>query len=535
MKNKEKKRLKFKKFSLHPITSILLLILLVVIVSAVLSLFKLSMEYTSIDAITGKATKSILTIKNMLSYDGVKYIIGNAAKTFISFSTLSTLLITLMGVGILEYSGLANTFLKRRILKMNPAIITFIVILFSIFSSIVNEVGYVIMIPLAALIFLLNGRNPLAGICAAYAGVAFGYGTSFFVGATEISLIPYTKAAAQLIDSTFHVSLTSNLFIMIISCVVLAIVATLVTEKYVIKKIGRYVNKTRDELGQTKEIEYIDLKYEEQKKLIEETNESRGLKSAYVVGTIVIAIFVYMIIPGLPLSGMLLDMNEYAYVNQLFGANSYFQDGFTYMVAIFFISTGVAYGIASKTIKNDKDIIKGLTSTLANVSTIIVMIFFAAQLIAIFKETNIGIMIIVGLANIVKMIPLSGLALLIVCIIIIAISTIFVPTSTTKWAIFAPMFIPLMMQQNISPQYAQFAFRASESMFKGITPLLAYFVVYVGYLNIYNRDKDKPITLRKSLAYMVPYAIVLSLTWLIILLAWYIIGLPLGPGVYPTL
>lgn len=209
--------------------------------------------------------------------------------------------------------------MKKRIIKINPKTLTFIIILMSIFSSIVNEVGYALLIPLAALLFLFNGRNPLAGIAAAFAGVAFGYSISFFVGSIDIDLIPYTQASARLIDSEFYVRMTSNLFIMIVSSFLIALIATLITEKIIVKKLGRYVAKTRDDLGQTKEIEYLDLQYEEEKKIKEEALQKKGLKSAKIVGIIVIILFVYMIIPGLPLSGMLLDLKQSAYVDQLFG------------------------------------------------------------------------------------------------------------------------------------------------------------------------------------------------------------------------
>lgn len=529
------KKRKLKKISLHPVTSYLLLIFGVILLSWILSLFNLSATYSSIDPVTNQLQKTLVSVNNMLSYDGIKSIISNAATNFISSTTLSTLLITLIGIGIAEVTGFIQTFMKRRLIKANPKFITFLIILLAVFSSIVNEVGYAVLIPLAALLFLFNGRNPLAGIAAAFAGVAFGYSISFFVGTIDINLIPYTTRAARLIDADFYVRMTSNLYIMIVACIIMAIVGTIITEKFVVKKLGRYVSKTRDELGKTKEIEYLDLQYEEQKKLKEEEQERKGLKAARITGLIVIAIFIYMIIPGLPLSGMLLDLKQTAYVDQLFGSNSYFQDGFTYMMAIFFSLTGLAYGIGSNSIKSDKDLMNRLGNKLGDIGIVIVMIFFAAQFIAIFKETNIGTVITASLANFLQKLPLSGAALIIFAIIIIAISNLFMTSSIAKWAIISTTLVPAMMQLNIAPQFTQFIFRAAESMTNGITPLLAYFVVYLGYLNIYNRDQEKPITIKKGISIMMPYFIGFAITWLFIILMWYIIGLPLGPNVFPTL
>lgn len=531
MAKKKKKR----KLKLHPVTSFIILIGIVVLLSAILSLFNLSASYDSVNIKTNELEQTIVTVKNMLSYDGVKSMISNASTNFISFTTVSTLIITLIGVAVAEETGLIQTFMKRRISKLNPKIITFILFLTAVFSSIVNEVGYAVLIPIGALLFLFNGRNPLAGIAAAFAGVAFGYSVSFFVGAIDMSLIPYTQSAANLIDETFYVRMTSNLFIMIASSIIISIVGTIITEKYIVKKIGRYVSKTKDDLDQTKEIEYLDLQYEEQKKLKEEAKEKKGLRYALIASIIVIVIFFYMIIPGLPLSGMLLDQTQDTYAYQLFGPNSYFEAGFTYMLALFLIITGIAYAVGAKSIKDDKELMQKVAKQLSSLGILLVMVFFASQFIAIFKETNIGTIIVVWLSSLLKMIPLSGILLVIVAILVIAISNLFVPSTITKWSIISPILVPAMMQMNMSPQYSQFIFRAAESMTNGVTPLLAYFIVYLGYLNIYNREEKKVYGIRDGIKLMTPYLIALSVTWIAILLLWYLIGLPLGPGVYPVL
>lgn len=530
-----KKKLRLKKFNLHPVTSMILLIALVIIVSFVLHLCKASTTYNIINLETGQIKTEIVKVTNQMNYKGVKTLISDALKNFVSFAPLGTLLITLFGLGVAEATGLIDTVLRRRILKIPPRTVTFLLLLLAIFSSIVNEVGYAVMIPLGALVFLINGRNPLAGIATAFAGVSFGYSISFFVGATDIALLPYTKVAAGLIDEGFHVSMTSNLFIMIASCVLLAIIGTIAAENFAIKRFGRYASKTRDDLGQTKEIEFLDLKYEEQKKLKEDSYERKGLRWAAITAIVVTLLFIYMVIPGLPLSGMLLDLNEEAYVNQLFGNNSYFHDGFTYIIAIFFATTGIAYGVGSKSIKNDKDLVNNLVEKLKNVGLVVVMIFFASQLITVFKATNIGIYVTALFTNLLKSLPVNGWLLILISMIFIAISNLFMPNSLSKWSIISPVLVPLMMQSNISPQFSQYIFRAAESMTNGITPLLAYFIVYLAYLNVYNRDPERPITIKKGISYMLPYMLWFIIGWIIIIMAWYIIGLPLGPGVMPTL
>ena len=268
---------------------------------------------------------------------------------------------------------------------------------------------------------------------------------------------------------------------------------------------------------------------------MEEEKEKKGLLYARITAIVMGIAIIYSIIPGLPLSGALLDMTQKTYSDQLFGSTSYFQDGFTYMLSMFFMLTGIAYGIGAKSINNDKELFNKLNEKLSSLGTLIAMIFFASQFISVFKESNIGTVIVALLTNLLKSLPLSGIALIIVSIIVIAISNIFMTTSLAKWTIISPVLIPAMMQINMSPQYGQFIFRAAESMTNGITPLLAYFVVYIGYLNIYNKDQNKSFSIQDGLKLMMPYFICYGIAWLVIIIMWYIIGLPLGPGVYPTL
>lgn len=531
--NLNKKKLKLKKFYLHPITTFIILIIATVLLSGILSAFEVQATYSKLNLSTNKLESTLVTVENLCNYDGIKYIISNAGRNFMSFNSLSALLISLIGLSVAKSTGLLDTIIKRKLIKLDNRKITFLLILLATVSSLINEIGYVILIPLAAMVYIANGRNPLTGIIAAYTGVAFSYGATIFVGSMEVTINATTQAAARLIDSGFHVSLTCNLFIIIVTTLILSIVGTILIEKVILPKLGRY--KAPVDLDKTLEFKKNDEEIEEQQKLEQETKEKKGLKNASIAGIILIIIFIYSIIPNLPMSGILLDMNESTYVGQLFGENSYFQDGFNYMISIFFMVTGIAYGIGAKTVKSGKDIINSANEQMKNVGYLIGPIFFASQFIAVFKQSNIGTIITAWGANLINDLSFSGLPLILLVIIIIAISNLFVTTPLAKWSIFAPVVIPKLMQANISPQFAQMLLRASASMTKGITPLLAYFVIYVGYLNLYNPDKTKPITIGESLKLITPYFIFISLTWLAIIVLWYIVGLPIGPNVYPTI
>jgi len=526
-----KKKMRLKKFNLHPITTYILMTFGVLILSWFLSIIGFQSTYTTVRPENLELESVFVSAKNMLNYDGIKYIISNAASNFASFAPLVSLLISLIGLSVAHASGLIDTYIKRVTLKISNRKLTFIIILIAILSSLINDVGYVILIPLSALLFMANGRSPLLGIVSAFSGVAFGYGCTFFVGTMEVNLIPLTTSASRLIDPQFHISLTSNLFIMIAFSIILAMVGTIVIENIVVKKLGKY----KPSLEETQEIQKIILPVKEEQKKIElEINEKKGLKYAYTVCIVMILMFIYMITPNFPGSGMLLDMGEDTYLRQLFGPNSYFQDGFTYMVSLLFLFTGLAYGIGAKTLKSDKDLIEKSSEYVRNIGVLMALLFFASQFIAVFKETNIGTVITSIGANLIKDLSFSGIPLILLVLLVILVSNLFLTSPVSKWQILSPVVVPLMMQSNISPQFAQFILRAGDSITKGITPLLAYFVIYLGYLNIYNKDNE-PITIRKAISYVVPCCIAFGLTWCLLLVGWYLLGLPIGPGVFPTL
>lgn len=531
---RDKKKMKLKKFYFHPITKFIGLTILTILLSGILSAFEMQATYAKLNVNTNQLESTLVTVENLCNYDGIKYVISNASRNFMSFTTLSTLLISIIGLSVAQASGLIDAFYKRVLSKLSNEKVTFILIFLATISSLINEIGYAILIPLSAMIFKANKRNPIGGIIAAFCGVAFGYGATLFVGSMEVNLISTSEQAARLIDGSYHVGLSSNLYIIIATSIVLSIVGTIVVEKMIIPKLGKYKTDEKN-LDKTEELDPIDVEEEEQRKLEDELRERKGFRNAIITSIIIILIFIYMLLPNLPGSGILLDMNETTYLNQLFGVNSYFQDGFTYLVTIFFLVTGIAYGIGAKTIKSDKDLVEASTSYLVEISSLIALLFFASQFIAVFRRTNIATVVTAWASNIINGINFTGIPLMLLVVILIALINLLATTPIAKWTILAPVVVPKLMQANITPQFAQFLLRAGDSMTKGITPVLAYFVLYVGYLNIYNQNNKKPITIGQSIKLIMPYCIVISLTWLAIILIWYVTGLPIGSGVYPTL
>lgn len=529
----EKGKLRLKKFYFHPITVFVILTFLTILLSAILSLFETQATYNIVNTNTKDLEPVLVAVENMLSFDGLKFIISDAARNFLSFAPLGTLLISLIGLTIAEASGFIETLTRRHISKMPKYLITFLVIFVSTISSLINEVGYAILIPLVALIYFMNNRNPILGIVTAFCGVSFGYGVSLFVGSMEISLINYTRSAALLIDETAHVALSSNLIFIVAASIILSLVGTIIIEKIIAPNIGKY--KKEEEFSQTEKYHAFDLEEEEQRQIEQDKYEKKGLRYALFVAIIMAFFFIYSLIPNLPFSGMLLDMKENAYVNQLFGDNAYFQDGFTFIISLFFMLSGIAYGIGSKTIKNDKILIENASKSFGNIGSIVILMFAAAEFIAVFRKTNIGIVITSWLANLLEHLQFSGIPLIVVTLILIALANLFLTSPAQKWLIFSPVVVPMFMQSNISPQFAQIIMRVGDSMTKGYTPLLASFVIYIGYLNVYNLQKNKPYTIKGALSLVTPYCLLISLAWIIIVIIWYMVGIPIGPNAIPTI
>ena len=523
---------RFKRRTFNPITSYFLLTILIIVLSGIFSLFNFQTTYNVVDSNKLEYIQVTATIENLFSFDGLKYIVSNASRTFISFAPLSMFLMAAICLAVAEASGFIDILFKKVFSKLNNNVLTFIVVLVATISSLINEVGFVILIPLAAYIYKAKKRNPMIGVCAAFAGCAFGYGTSIFVGSLETQLIPYTTSAARMIDSTFHVSLLSNLYIMIVSTFVLSIVGTIVIEKIIANKLGKY--RVKKQLSTLDDFEIIGEEEVEQKALELDYNEKHGFKIASIVSIIFIIFFIYSVIPGLPGSGLLLDMSEDTYLKQIFGENSYFQDGFTFMISLLFIISGLVYGFLSKKFRNNTDVLNSCKEPLAKIGTILLLLFVASQFIGIFKKTNIGTVLVGFFANILSTFSFSGIMYLLIAIFVMIICDFFLTGVQAKWMIFSPVVVPALMKANITPQFTQFVMRMVDSMANGISPLYAYFVIFIGYMNVYNMNEDKPITISAAIKLMLPYFVIIGITWLLLLIGWYIIGLPIGPGVYPT-
>lgn len=498
------------KLKLSPIMMFMVLTAITIVLSGVLSFFNLQTEYNTINTVTGEFDNEIVEVKSLFSLAGLKYIVTNAVSDFVNFAPLSMLIIVLIGIGILEKSGFTKTFFTIITRKAKKNTLTFLLIFISMAFSIVGDIGYVVMLPIGALLFKYGKRNPMGGIIAAFAAMSFGYGVNIFLSVTDSTLLQITLNGASMLNENYTISQFFSIGIMSVATIIMSIVMTYITEKVIMPKLPKY--ETDDE-----EVKITN-------------KELRGLIVGIGAGIIYILIVLYMIIPGLPFSGALLDDSGRYYIDKLFGPDSLFNDGFVFIITLLFCIVGFFYGLFAKTIKSNKDVSDSFGYSLDGIGNILVLIFFASLFIGVFKYTEIGSVVTAMLSNLIVNLELSGIPLILLLFFVSIISNLLMPSSTLKWAILG-VSVPIFMNASLSPEYAQVVYSAGTSVTNGLTPLLAYFVIFIAYMEKFGKEEN--VTLFGSIKLLLPYSVAVLIIWFILILGWYITGIPLGVGAMP--
>lgn len=501
------------KIVLHPVMTFCFLILITIVLSGILTIFNVSSSYNKISN-TGAYVKEYVFVENLFSLSGVKYMFSSTVSNFAEFTPLSMLIITLIGVGIMDASGFLDSFFYILTKRVSKRTVTFSLSLVCILASIGGDLSYIVLIPMAALLFKYGKRNPKAGIICAFAGLSCGIGINILMNSIDSTLMNYTLSGAQLISNDYGISTFSYVLIMLVAAVILAFINTSVTEKYIVSKVGHY------DLMDEKE-DYLTRK------------EKKGLVISLFAGIIYILVFIYNIIPNAPLGGNLLDYSQKLYIDKLFGYNSFFNQGFVFVVTLLFFILGITYGIVTKSIKNQHDVGEFLGYSLDKVGKVLVLIFFASAFIFIFKKTNIGTIIAASLVTLFNKLDFSGLPLIFLLFIISAVSTIFLPGTVNKWAIFSGTVVPKFMNSGLSPEFATAIFRAGECATYALTPIMAYFVIYLAFMELYSVNDHEGLF--GNMKYLIPYSVFAFIMWFVIILCFYFINLPLGFGAFPAL
>lgn len=485
----------------HPTTLFLILCAMIMVISHIAFKMDVSVTYEGVDIASGELKELTVGAISLLTPEGIRYMFTSAIKNFTGFAPLGTVLVALLGVGVAEGSGLISTLLKKLVLSTPKRFITVIIVFAGVVSNIASDAGYVVLIPLGAVIFKSCGRHPLAGIAAAFAGVSGGFSANLFPGPTDALLAGITTEAAKLSDATYEVGITGNWYFIVVSTFLITILGTIVTEKIVEPRLGEYKPST-----------------EEDDEVMEITAEQkRGLLFAGIAFLITVVAILLLVVPY---NGILRNPETHAILK------SPFMDSIVVIIAILFLIPGIAYGIGEKTIKNDKQVINLMGKSMSSMGSYIVLVFFASQFVAYFGYTKLGTIIAVKGANFLEATGIKGVPLLIAFIVVAAFINLFMGSASAKWAIMAPIFVPMLMGIGYSPELTQIAYRIGDSTTNIISPLMSYFALIVAFAEKYDKDSG----IGTLISTMVPYSIVFLIGWSLLLVVWFLLKLPLGVG-----
>ena len=474
----------------HPATLFLMMAVLVALLSWWASAVGLQA--------THPATGEVIAVRNLLSADGIRWIYTNVESNFVNFPPLGLVLVIMIGIGVAEGSGLFTVLVRQLVLGAPPKLITAAIITAGIFSHLASEVGYVILIPLGAMIFHALGRHPMAGFAAAFAGVSAGFGSNFLIGSVDPILAGLSTSAAQIINPEMNINPMVNYYFMVASAIMVIIVGTWITEKIVEPRLGKYTGNEK-----ALEIEQITRL------------EKKGLRWAGYGTLIFIAIMAWTIIPqnGLfrdPVTGGILQ--------------SPFFSGIIVGLLLLFFVPGMIYGIIVKTIKNDKDVVKHMTNSMKGMGGYIVLVFFAAQFIYWFNYSNLGLVVAIDGAEFLSNIGFTGIPLILTFLVLCAFLNMFMGSASAKWAIMAPVFVPMFMILGYHPGFTQAAFRIGDSVTNVITPMMSYFALIVTYAQNY----DEKNGIGTIISLMIPYTVLFLLAWAVMITIWMLLGIPVG-------
>ncbi len=500
------------KIGLHPVMMLLVLSFATIVISGILRLFNVQATFNKISSVTGDFQVTTEAVNSLFSLSGLKYIFTSTVSNFANYAVLTNLIIILLGIGIMVKSGFLKTIITLMTKKAKKTTVTFVLVLISILASLIGDLSYIILVPLGALLFLYGKRNPMIGIITTFASLTCGSALSLFLTSYDSSLINITLNNVNIINSGYNISSWAFILANVILIIALSFVITNVTENYLVKKLPKY--------------EFSEEEVEEE--LVLTRKQMRGLLFSLFAGLLYLLIFIYNIIPGLPFSGNLLDYSQSLYIDKLFSYNSFFSNGFVFVVAVFFVILGLSYGIGAKTIKNNKEFVDALGHSLNRIGKILVMIFAASAFINIFKQSNIGNVVAGALTNLMQNSNFGGLPLVLLLFIFAGVIALFQPTVLFSYNIVSGVIIKLM-NAGISPEFTQLVFRLGSSVTLGLTPVFVYFVVYLAYLENYNQS-NKPITIKEAIKYQLPYAAVTCVVYLLFIIIWYLVKFPIGVG-----
>ena len=476
----------------HPATLFALLAVLVVIVSGLAAQAGLE--------VTHPGTGEIVRPVSLVSIEGMHRMLTEMVANFTGFAPLGVVLVAMLGIGVMESSGLIAAALRLLVLSAPPRLLTFVIVLAGVLSNTASEIGYVLLVPLGGTIFLGAGRHPIAGLAAAFAGVSGGYSANLLLGTVDPLLAGLSEEAARIVDDSYRVNPAANYYFMVVSTFVVAATGTWVTERLVIPRLGPYEG---DEPPSA--VTPISAA------------ERRGLR----FGAAAALVFGAWVLWGtVPADGFLRDPHTGSLLD------SPFLSGIVAFIFLGGTAVGVAYGIGAGRFSSDTDVMTGMGKTISTLGTYLVLVFFAAQFVAYFAWTNLGLIVAVTGAELLQESGLGGVPLMLAFVVLSSIINLVMGSASAKWAVMAPVFVPMFMLLGYSPELTQTAYRIGDSATNIISPMMAYFALVVAFFERYAPKSG----IGTVVATMLPYTVAFLIVWSLLLMGWMALGLPVGPG-----
>ncbi|PLX06588.1 MAG: aminobenzoyl-glutamate transporter [Marinilabiliales bacterium] len=477
----------------HPALLFGIFAVTVLILSAIFSSMGVSVAHPG----TGEEIRVV----NLFEKEHLHEIITKMVSNFTDFAPLGIVIVAMLGIGLAERSGLINALIRKLVLAAPAKLLTFVLVFAGIMSNMASSVGYVLLVPLGAVIFIAAKRHPIVGMAAAFAGVSGGYSANLILGTIDPLLAGLSTEAAQIIYPTYVVNPTANYYFMIVSTFIIAIAGTWVTEKIVAPRFGEYKG----------EIDEDDKKIEKLTK-----DEKKGMRWALYVSLVFGGILLAGLIPA---DGILRGEEGSLLKSPVL-------KGVVEILFVWAALCGIVYGIATKKFKNDSDVMNAMADSAKSLGAYIVLVFFAAQFVAYFNWSNLGLVIAVEGANGIMSLNLGLIPLMILFVLLSGLINLVMGSASAKWALLAPIFIPMFMLLGYSPELTQVCYRIGDSVTNIISPMMSFFALIIAFIQKY----DKKAGIGTVVATMMPYSFVFFIVWTLMLVLWLWIGLPLGPA-----
>lgn len=485
----------------HPAVIFVALIGIVILLSHVFYMMGVSVTYQTINPETHVPEETTAAAKSLLTGDGLRFMFEGVVQNFMNFNAVGVIIVAMLGVGVADAAGLVAALIRKLVAVAPRKALTYILVFVGILSSIAADAGYLVLIPLAAAAFLTVGRHPLAGLAASFAGVAAVFTVNILIKPLDGILTEITNDAIHILNPERSIDLTANFWFSVASVIMLTFIVSFITDRVISPRLGEYKGEKPDAAGATMS-----------------ADESRGLKFA---GLGVLAVVVLFGLLTLPPGAPLRNPETGAIVG-----DSPFMNGLIVAITLLFLVAGAAYGIGAKTIRSSVDVIKAMEKAVAGLGSLIFLLFIISQFIALFTYTNMATLAAVKMGDILEDAGLGALPLLVGFVGVVAVLDLIMTGAIPKWAIFAPVFVPLLMRLNVDPEAVLAAYRVGDGPFNAISPLNAYFALIVTFAQKYQKEAG----VGTIVALMLPYVVVVFIAWILLLVGWQVLGLPWGLG-----